>query len=136
MKYDLMLAISKAGEISAAELYEQFKLQITQETVKQFREFYLTPLKIEGTLVSLACDKWALTETGAKELEIKRVHAVVNESPKFVGVKAEPRKVVIPTNLYQGKELGKTCNRAGAYDAYAIPSLIGNKRVMPRPIKE
>lgn len=136
MKDQLMLAISKAGEPSAAELYEQFKMQITQETVKQFREFYLTPLKIEGTLMSLACDKWALTPAGERELEVKRVQALVNEPPKFVGVKAEPRKVVIPTNLYQGKELGKTCTRAGAYDAYAIPSLIGNKRVMPRPIKE
>lgn len=30
---------------------------------------------------------------------------------------------------YEGKELGKTCHRPGAYDAYSLPSLFAGKRV-------
>lgn len=32
---------------------------------------------------------------------------------------------------YDGAELGKTCMRPGAYDAYTLPSLMGGKKVMP-----
>lgn len=35
---------------------------------------------------------------------------------------------------YQGLELGRTCLRPGAYDAYEKPSLIGSQRIQPRAI--
>lgn len=35
---------------------------------------------------------------------------------------------------YDGAELGKTCQRPGAYDAYALPSLYGTRRVLPRGV--
>lgn len=31
--------------------------------------------------------------------------------------------------IYDGRELGRTCVRPGAYDAYKLPSLIGSQRV-------
>lgn len=33
---------------------------------------------------------------------------------------------------YACPELGRTCQRPGAYDAFALPSLIGNERRVPR----
>ena len=38
------------------------------------------------------------------------------------------------TGTYQGLELGRTCLRPGAYDAYEKPSLIGSHRIQPRGI--
>ena len=135
MRNKIIAALFDADELSSADLFLLFKEQITQETAAQFREFYLTPLRIEGFLVSLACDKWGLSDKGFEEVRRARLEAVPVK-PGFVGVPAAPRRVVIPTHLYQGKELGKTCTRPGAYDAYAIPSLILNKRMAPRHIKD
>lgn len=36
------------------------------------------------------------------------------------------------SGTYDGKELGRTCVRPGAYDAYELPSLIGGKRIKRR----
>lgn len=33
---------------------------------------------------------------------------------------------------YSCPELGRTCQRPGAYDAFALPSLFGNERRMPK----
>jgi hypothetical protein len=38
------------------------------------------------------------------------------------------------TGSYSAKELGRTCAREGAYDAYDLPSLIAGQRVYPREI--
>lgn len=35
---------------------------------------------------------------------------------------------------YDGKELGPTCHRAGAYDAYQLPSLINGERVFRKGV--
>lgn len=36
---------------------------------------------------------------------------------------------------YQGAEMGRTCHRPGAYDAYDLPSVFGTQRVLPRGAK-
>jgi hypothetical protein len=38
------------------------------------------------------------------------------------------------SGAYDGHDLGRTCLRPGAYDAYEKPSLIGSRRVQPRGI--
>lgn len=39
-----------------------------------------------------------------------------------------------PTGTYKGEELRRTCLRAGAYDAFELPSLIGEERHYRREI--
>lgn len=60
--------------------------------------------------------------------------------PHFKRVKAaEPTQAERLAQLrergfYDCPELGKTCNRPGAYDAFSLPSLMGGKLVQPKGV--
>ena len=61
-----------------------------------------------------------------------------NEEPvEYVGQVASPRWIGNGTTAgtYDGKELGRTSNRPGAYDAYEKPSLHMGQLIKPREIK-
>lgn len=50
------------------------------------------------------------------------------KSPTTMGSVATPRRPV-SSEVYRGEELRRTSPRAGAYDAYALPSRIGSRQV-------
>lgn len=60
-----------------------------------------------------------------------KLHAVTASAQYYVGEKAGPRTHQ-GRGIYDGRELGRTCVRPGAYDAYELPSLIGGRRVERR----
>lgn len=78
---------------------------------------------------SLPDDTLALTWVGAKRLRevnnAKNNLGVVGKRTIGNGTTTEP---------YTGRELRRTCLRPGAYDAFELPSLMGNERHYRREI--
>lgn len=60
-----------------------------------------------------------------------KLRLVTANSSAYVGDLVAPRTHQ-GRGTYDGRELGRTCVRPGAYDAYELPSLIGSKRVSRR----
>lgn len=67
-----------------------------------------------------------ISATGKSKL--KAVNAAMRPS---TGEKAGPRTYQ-GSGTYDGRELGRTCVRPGAYDAYQLPSMFAGKRVERR----
>lgn len=66
-----------------------------------------------------------ITERGVEELE------KANRAKAHEGLELTPKREFTNGNTratYNGAELGRTCTRPGAYDAYALPSLIAGER--------
>ena len=52
----------------------------------------------------------------------------------LIGDPATGRNYQPRSGSYDGAEMGQTCHRPGAYDAFALPSLYGTRRVLPRGV--
>ena len=72
-----------------------------------------------------------LTTEGRRALS--RINDTVNSLDRVAGARVIGHGTT--REPYSAKELGRTCARAGAYDAYELPSLIAGKLVYPREIK-
>ena len=81
---------------------------------KAFESEILEPLKAEGMI--------EIDEFGIVNMTNKARKAPANQAQR---VKAN---LVVPdaSTTYEGRELGQTCHRPGAYDFLAHPSRIGN----------
>lgn len=68
------------------------------------------------------------------QLDTTPVYGRTNQKPIASMLKAKVRKVAPPDTdifkrtTYLCPELKQTCHRAGAYDAFELPSVIGNER--------
>jgi uncharacterized Rossmann fold enzyme len=81
---------------------------------------YLDEMAQQGLVVVISQhgeDMWHITEHGRKNLDAPKV--------------ATTRKIVAGTTVgdYDGRELTRTCQRPGAYDFLAYPSLMGDERI-------
>lgn len=121
--YKILEYLDLSGDSSPADIYSQFGGDTGVLTLAQFTACNLELLAIAGYAEFNQADfLWSITPAGRE----------VIEGPKpEEAVRATVRKSVIPwsSEIYKGAELGKTCTRIGAYDAYALPSRIGNKLV-------
>lgn len=72
----------------------------------------------------------SLTVKGSRQL--RRINEEQGGPVQFAGKRLISTGTV--TGAYDGKELRKTCLRAGAYDAFALPSLIGGEHHYRREI--
>jgi hypothetical protein len=63
----------------------------------------------------------------------RRMEEVI-PAPEYACEMATSRTYVNSSSqgTYDGRELGRTCHRSGAYDAFELPSLIGGQRIMRR----
>lgn len=68
-----------------------------------------------------ADEMWSVTAAGR--------HAIQWEPGKQPAQKTPARLVDSFSGKYTGAELGRTCDRVGAYDAFSLPSKIGNAYV-------
>lgn len=75
----------------------------------------------DGTPVA----RYVATRKGVTALD-RYDAAMRKRGPGFVAVSS------FTDESYKCPELGRTCQRPGAYDAFALPSLIGKVRVMPK----
>lgn len=60
-----------------------------------------------------------------------KLRSITANAQPYVGEIVKPRTHQ-GGGIYDGKELGRTCVRPGAYDAYELPSLMGGKRIERR----
>lgn len=67
---------------------------------------------------------------------LRTLRAINDEANPGAGV-AGKREIAggSSTETYKGEGMGRTCGRAGAYDAYELPSLIMGRHHYPREIK-
>jgi hypothetical protein len=63
---------------------------------------------------------------------LKGMDALDEHAPIPRGQASAPAAPMRTSIGYTCPELGRTCQRPGAYDAFALPSLIGNERRVPR----
>lgn len=81
---------------------------------------YLPEMAQKGLVVEIQ-DLWHITQAGRDFLEQKPVKKVLER------IAAGTTK-----GTYDGKEMGETCLRPGAYDYKKYPSLMGGVRVFQR----
>ena len=80
-------------------------------------------------LLSVGDDSWSITSVG---LNLSVMLGPVSAAQaKRKRINADRISNGNTTERYEGKELGFTCSRPGAYDAYLLPSIMGDKRVWP-----
>lgn len=93
------------------ELHEKVAKEVEE---KAFESEILEPLKAQGML--------EIDEFGIVSMTNKARRTPANQAQR---VKAN---LVVPdaSTTYEGRELGQTCHRPGAYDFLAHPSRIGN----------
>jgi hypothetical protein len=72
-----------------------------------------------------------LTARGSRAL--RECNAMKGDSGVYAGKREISSKMM--SEDYQGQELRRTCLRPGAYDAFELPSLLGNTRHYRREIK-
>lgn len=105
---------------SCALIKTNARLSVTVERVRQVMQELLRAKLVR----SVGSDCWSVTELG--------LHVNLRMGDAFKNLKIEgsaaPRSQANRVD-YDGKELGRTCYRPGAYDAYDLPSIIGPQRV-------
>lgn len=91
-------------------------------------------LVVRSGYAELVDDKYVITEAGAAMLEptptrLEKVFKEKIEEQIKSTSKVKANLFVQANEVYKCPELGKTCDRAGAYDFQKFPSLINGKRV-------
>ena len=106
---------------------DRHELKRESKTVLNMQEFrpLVTAMEREKWIIRITDDKWAITTLG--------LHMSVLLGP--VPEKRTPRKKnyaeLFERAEYVPTELGFTCQRQGAYDAFLLPSRIGNELHYP-----
>ena len=95
------------------------------QTEEEFEKEILQPMKIDGVI---EVSDFGIVSLTAESVKIMKLNlAAKKKSEKAETVKSNlyiPRK-----DEYIPVELGKTCQRPGAYDFLKCPSIIGNQKV-------
>lgn len=111
------------------------------QTEEEFEKEILQPLKIDGAVEVSDFGIVSLTAESVKVLELNLAAKKKAETAESVRVMkldlaAKKKAETVKSNLYIPRrdeyvpvELGKTCQRPGAYDFLKCPSLIGTKKV-------
>lgn len=81
-----------------------------------------------GLVLCDAQDRAALTKVG---IEAYSELGLLSLSPSKKRSAGQKKNELMRRPIYEPKELGRTCFREGAYDAYELPSLMNGRRVLP-----
>lgn len=123
------------------------KTWLVMQCLKDFGDLYRDQLTAQGTDEKAAASIRTLMRTGyVKLMEDNTVRLTLSGLRKLreINDEANPPAAVAgkrtissgsTSEPYLGEELRRTCLRAGAYDAYEKPSLIGGERVYRKEIK-
>jgi len=95
--------------------------------VSDIREQVIT-LQRAGLVLADSQDRAAITKTGVKAYSEL---GLLNLSPKKKRTATKVKSELMSRPVYDPVELGRTCMRPGAYDAYALPSIINGRPVEP-----
>lgn len=119
-----MLALIAKRDYEATELRKDTGATIRIDRVREI----LQELRGMKLITNTGKDQWAITTEGLHVsvlLGAVPVTSVVRRSTKERRAEMYERPTYVPT------ELGFNCMRPGAYDAYLLPSRIGNKLHYP-----
>lgn len=119
-----MLSLIAKRDYDAAELRKDTGATIRIDRVREI----LLELKGMKVITSTGHDQWGVTTEGLHVsvlLGAVPATSVVRRSTKEKRAEMYERPTYVPT------ELGFTCLRPGAYDAYLLPSRIGNELHYP-----
>ena len=123
IKHKILQCICDTDGQTTAEVYESVKKHFTSTTSFQlFMTDHLDLLQIAGWVLIDEAECF-ITSTGREKLR--------KLSPGSVGPVVRANLFTVGRGTYDGKELGRTCLREGAYDAYELPSLYGRRRLVP-----
>lgn len=89
------------------------------ETLERYKELHMNVLRDAGLVRKMPADSWSITAEG-----LARVRELGLEPPTPNLAKA---KSFTTSGTYDGKELQRHCMRAGAYDAFDLPSRMMGK---------
>lgn len=109
----LILRVIGSGTVDLQTVYVSMRSRIGFISVENFESRFLQPLREAGFIAGTT--DLSVTPEGHLALEDASVEARKAEA------KWRP-----PFSDYQGTELGRTCQRPGAYDFMNYPSMIGN----------
>ena len=83
-------------------------------------------LSRKGYVRSVGVDHWQLTDTGIEACIILGGEPTVKQKRLSISTKIRTGTTTEP---YDGKELGQTCYRPGAYNFLELPSLMSGQRI-------
>jgi hypothetical protein len=121
-----VIALLSKLDGDATELRKSAGVTIRIERVREI----LNDMKRAKLITSTGTDQWAITNQGL------HVSVLMGSVPETSLVKKRSKSDKM-AELYQRedyvpKELGMTCLRQGAYDAFILPSRIGNELHYPK----
>lgn len=120
----LGLLVGADGYISCSAI--RFKVAPSKR-VSDIRELTIK-LQGLGLVINDREDRSCITNAGITAYTELGILSSVPAKPR--GGKAK-RAEIYERPIYDAAELGRTCMRPGAYDAYMLPSVLGGKRVIP-----
>jgi hypothetical protein len=124
-----MLSLIAKRDYNSTELRKDTGATIRIERVREILH-ELKGLKLIS--VGRGGDHWAITTEG---LHVSVLLGAVPATSVVKRSKSEKRAEMYERPNYEPKELGFTCLRPGAYDAFLLPSRIGNELHYPNARK-
>lgn len=121
LRHRVLESLDTLGPQDASKLFRSAKAKSGNCNLATFSSVRLTLMEQVDLIKKVSATEWGITPFGKKELSA------------FIPLKVPQGPVVRnnlfqPSSTYNGRELGQTCLRPGAYDAFALPSLIGKVR--------
>ncbi len=126
VKYKVLAYLYKKGGTGYKEIDLMCRNMRSRKSAEWFEQEHLEYLKSHELVHKNVEGLWALTETGMNLIQ----PYVLKDGTQLTPARTIP----IPRETYGGAELGKTCLRPGAYDAYSLPSVFGNQIRTPRNV--
>ena len=118
-----VIAYLSKQDADAFEIRREAKIN---HDMKAFRTI-LAEMSRAKLILSVGADKWSITTDG---LHMSVMYGAV-PLPATRKRGAGKESDVLMRENYKPSELGFTCHRPGAYDAFLLPSRMGNRLVYP-----
>lgn len=118
-----VIAYLSKHDADAFEIRREAKIN---HDMKSFRSI-LAEMSRAKLILSVGEDKWSITNAG---LHMSVMYGAVPQPTTRKRGAGKESDVLMREN-YKPSELGFTCHRQGAYDAFLLPSRMGNRLVYP-----
>lgn len=125
LNHRILVALSMDHVLTLGQIKKMAGIHLTLSDMKNIKMFELEKRGYaKPYLDDDSREQWSITDKG---LDVK---VTMGDLPSVSRVSRTPKakkNELMSRPNYDGRELGPTCMRPGAYDAYALPSRMGNR---------
>ena len=123
LSHRILVALSMDHVLTLGQIKKMASIHLTLSDLKSIKMFELEKRGYaKPYLEDEQREMWSITDKG---LDVKVQMGDLPAITKASRTTTAKRSEVMKRPPYDGNELGPTCQRTGAYDAYALPSRMG-----------